>query len=325
MKKLIALSLCTCALYNCSSFKKPLNGDFDPLRSPLSGIKRGVAKTKDIFSNSASAQLFAPGSMVETSMPGAGFFNKYPRFRGKPSRILPVATTAKILDYKGQYAKVGLDSGDVGYIQKIMLIEKVSQQRYAPTPSRSSSSKPKKAYRTKKRAPKMSSSPPPPTEDEILAKIKARAAARRKQAPVIHVPTSPMNSNAAPAPQIKGLNSYSKPSRSRVTKPTIPGIPQIPPQQNSLPRRSSSSNFSAPSTTKESSRMSSIPSLPRSSSSSTRSNRTSQSGAYSAPSSKIKINRPVDSSPIVPISSSRARKINQDSALEFRLTTPVAK
>lgn len=277
MKSFCALTLLSFFCFSCSNINltQPLsNNGSDPLASPLSNLKN--SKKQNLTSDAPSVN-FTPGTWVETAMPDAGFFRKYPRFGGRPDRNLQVSSQAKIISYRGSYAKVELDTGDVGYVPSLMLIEKgdESDDYYSPESS------------PKKRIPIVSSSDPaPPSEDEILKKIRER----ENQEPTIEVPAS--NDFVAPEPEIMGVTKPTggDDSSTQISPPTptIPSnIPEITPiDDSSLPPKPVIAPAITPPT-----------------------------------SSKIQIDKPVDTTN-TSISAPFGDKINQDAALELRITEP---
>lgn len=301
MKKILLSSLLSFAAVSCSSINlsESLDDANDPLNSPLSNVK--TANTQNSGNGYSSSQSFSAGTWVETAMPDAGFYKKYPRFGGKPTKDLPVSTIGKVISTKKSYTKIELNSGEVGYVSSIMLIEKVEDSyTYAP---------PEESIK-KKRTPIVpkTSDPAPPTEDEILAKIKAREEAKKKETPQINVPTAPTTDEfVAPEPEIQGIKTptASDPDSSSVSPP--PPIPSLP---TSIPQVAppEESAVSSPSITP--------PSLP----------------PVEAPAIEpvptppadtgIKINKPVDTSGATPINAPAGGKINQDAALELRITEP---
>ena len=67
---------------------------------------------------------YKSGQWVETSMPNAFFFRSIPKGNARADKVLAVATPLKVVSSKGAYVKVELDSGDVGYVPEIMVIER---------------------------------------------------------------------------------------------------------------------------------------------------------------------------------------------------------
>lgn len=122
-QSLLTLGGLTLVLVSCGSFKNfnqflSGSGDFDPLSSPGSSSSGGSAV---VAPNSPS---YKSGQWVETSMPNAFFFRSIPKGNARADKVLAVATPLKVVSSKGTYVKVELDSGDVGYVPEIMVIER---------------------------------------------------------------------------------------------------------------------------------------------------------------------------------------------------------
>ena len=80
---------------------------------------------------------YKPGQWVDTSMPNATFFRTIPKGNARADKVLAVSTPLKVVSNKGTYVKVELDSGDVGYVPEIMVIERGSPNEVpvtAPVP-----------------------------------------------------------------------------------------------------------------------------------------------------------------------------------------------
>lgn len=100
------------AVVSCESMNGPLSGgDFDPLTPP--GSNRSVP----VSSNSG----FSPGQFVKAAMNDTAFFLKRPTGDADANKLLKLNTPVKIVSSDGTYAKVELDSGEVGYIPAVML------------------------------------------------------------------------------------------------------------------------------------------------------------------------------------------------------------
>lgn len=207
---LVGLLLISCASVNSvtQQLQSPLSVKDDPLGSPLKNVKKTAAD-----SNSNLGVVFPAGSLVETALPNAEFFNKYPLFGRKPSSTLGVSTSAKVLSQRGSYTKVELSSGDVGYIPSVSLIEKID---YEPSYVAPEDSAPIPITPP--------SDPPPPTEDEILRKINERQEANRAPEPA----SAPSKSNLAPVPEVLGINPPSGVTPSQPATPAPPAVPQVP-------------------------------------------------------------------------------------------------
>ena len=112
----LAVALVSCgALKN---FQQPMGGStgFDPLAAPgaLQNNSAVVVPTPS----------YTSGQWVETSMPNATFFRNVPSGNATADKMLAVATPMKVISTSGTYVKVELDSGDVGFVPEIMVVER---------------------------------------------------------------------------------------------------------------------------------------------------------------------------------------------------------
>ena len=135
---LLTLGGLTLALVSCGSLqdsiqnlKQPLTGEtgFDPLGSPTSNsASRSASGSSGTVSLAPNAPSYKSGQWVETSLPGASFFRKIPTGSGtaRADRVLDAGTPLKVIANKGAHVKVQLDSGDVGYVPHIMVIERAA-------------------------------------------------------------------------------------------------------------------------------------------------------------------------------------------------------
>jgi len=102
------------ALVSCESLNGPLSsGDFDPLTPP------GSNRTIEVTSNNG----FTPGQFVRAAMNDTAFFIKRPRGDADADKLLKLDTQVKVISSEGAYAKVELDSGEVGFIPAVMLTD----------------------------------------------------------------------------------------------------------------------------------------------------------------------------------------------------------
>ena len=129
--QILTLGSLAIALASCGSFKnlqQPLSGggDFDPLSSPGSARQNGSAVV------APSSPNYTRGQWVETSMSNATFFRIIPKGNASADRVLDVATPMKVVSSKGTYVKVELDSGEVGYVPEIMVIERTTLSTPVP-------------------------------------------------------------------------------------------------------------------------------------------------------------------------------------------------
>ena len=92
----------------------PINSSssFDPL-DPAGGFGRSGAPVVNAG--------FAAGSFVKTAMDNAAFFSSRPKGDAKADKLLPANTPMKVISDDGNYLKVELDSGEVGFIPPIMV------------------------------------------------------------------------------------------------------------------------------------------------------------------------------------------------------------
>lgn len=102
------------ALVSCESMTGPLSGgDFDPLAPP------GSNRTVEVSMNSG----FTPGQFVRAAMNDTAFFLKRPSGDADADKLLKLDTQVKVVSVDGAYAKVELDSGEVGFIPAVMLTD----------------------------------------------------------------------------------------------------------------------------------------------------------------------------------------------------------
>lgn len=195
--QILTLGSLAFALASCGSLKnlnQPISdGGFDPLLPP--GSTTPQTRSAMVAPSSPS---YTRGQWVETSMPNATFFRAIPKGNASADKVLGVATPMKVVSSKGTYVKVELDSGEVGYVPEIMVIER--KTRETPVPG----------------APDYGPVPPPlepgiPTPGGI--------------APPPEVPGSP-----PPVPEVPPLPSApSVPVVPSVPVPAIPGsVPTVP-------------------------------------------------------------------------------------------------
>lgn len=206
MKAPSLLSLGTLLLVatSCSSLQqleKPLSGDsgFDPLLSP------GASSSGSSAIVASSSPSYKSGQWVETSMPNATFFKAIPRGNARADKVLSSGTPMKVISSKGTYVKVELDSGAVGYVPEIMVIERASggassfSNPIAPVPDLGSVPPP---------ITPLESAPPPPSIPDFTPSAPS-------------VPTVPTVPSVPTIPDIVPVLPESV--------PTIPGsVPSIP-------------------------------------------------------------------------------------------------
>lgn len=107
-------------LAGCDAINRPLGsgGDFDPLNAPGGGTHVNVV---DANSNS-----FRPGQFVKTAMDNAAFFKQRPKGDADADRLLKANTPMKVVSTDGSYLKVELDSGEVGYVPSVMVVDQAA-------------------------------------------------------------------------------------------------------------------------------------------------------------------------------------------------------
>lgn len=96
----------------CGSMDAPIsnNGDFDPLRAP--GRKLKSASTESPFT---------AGKFVNASIDNTAFFKARPKGDSDADTLLKRGTSMKVISVSGNYVKVELDSGEVGFVPSVML------------------------------------------------------------------------------------------------------------------------------------------------------------------------------------------------------------
>ncbi len=113
MKCILALSPVVAAgLVACDTMNSPISsGSFDPLSAPGSQLET-VAVT---------SLAFTAGQFVRAAMNNTAFFNSKPSGNADADKVLTKGTSMKVISTSGSYAKVELDSGDIGFVPTVML------------------------------------------------------------------------------------------------------------------------------------------------------------------------------------------------------------
>lgn len=120
MKRTLCLLAPLALLFpSCETGELTTGGSFDPLTTPGSGR-----------TTIATARGLKPGSYVRASMETA-FFGSLPKGDAVADKTLPSNTEMKVISDDGSYAKVELNSGEVGYVPSVL----VSDQNAAPAVS----------------------------------------------------------------------------------------------------------------------------------------------------------------------------------------------
>lgn len=203
--QLLTLGALAAVAVSCGSLnnlKRPISGGgFDPLDSPGStagSASAVVAPTKPNYKR---------GQWVETSMPNATFFRVIPKGSARADKVLAAATPMKVVDSKGTYVKVELDSGDVGYVPEIMVIERSATPgtqpgvvpNYGPVPS---PVEPGITTPGVAPVPEIPGTPPPLPTVPPVPPVPAPPVPEG-------VPTVPSGSDVAPPPEVPGITDPS--------------------------------------------------------------------------------------------------------------------
>jgi len=96
----------------CDTMNRPITGgNFDPLGPPggTSDLSRSVVPA------------FVAGQFVQSTMDNTAFFKKRPDGDAVADKLLGRGTSMKVISVTDSYAKVELDSGEVGFVPSVML------------------------------------------------------------------------------------------------------------------------------------------------------------------------------------------------------------
>lgn len=101
------------ALIACESMNAPIisSGSFDPLAPPGGGIRQ-------VDTGDSGLSL---GQFVTASIPNTAFYKNKPRGTEDADKLIDMGTNMKIVSNDGTYAKVELDSGEVGWVPTVMI------------------------------------------------------------------------------------------------------------------------------------------------------------------------------------------------------------
>lgn len=105
---------------SCETGTVVSGGDFDPLTPP------GSTRTPTVASRNLK-----PGSYVRASMETA-FFKSRPKGDATAEKTLPANTEMKVISDDGSYAKVELDSGEVGFVPSVLVGDQSAQPAISP-------------------------------------------------------------------------------------------------------------------------------------------------------------------------------------------------
>ena len=87
-------------------------GGFDPLGTPGGGIREA---------DTSFGPSIRPGQFVTASIPNTAFYRNKPRGSEDADKLIDLGTNMKIVSNDGNYVKVELDSGEVGWVPSVMV------------------------------------------------------------------------------------------------------------------------------------------------------------------------------------------------------------
>jgi hypothetical protein len=100
------------SLAACDTMNQPMtSGSFDPLRPPGSGDSQLAV----------AGPGFTAGQFVSTVMNNTAFFNKRPKGDADADKLLARGTSMKVISSDDSYARVELDSGEIGWVPVVMI------------------------------------------------------------------------------------------------------------------------------------------------------------------------------------------------------------
>lgn len=102
-------------LTQCGSFTGPIDGDFDPLSAPGSGIKKETTMVNNYN--------FQPMQYVTAASNSTAFFSQRPTGNAEAEELLAAGTSMRVVKTEGSFVKVELDNGKVGYVAAAMLTD----------------------------------------------------------------------------------------------------------------------------------------------------------------------------------------------------------
>ena len=214
----------TLLLSSCGALKnvqKPLSSDgsFDPLTSPGSQKKKSSSSSSSSSFSAPTSVSYTPGQWVETSMPNSTFFSAIPKGNATADKVLQAGVPLKFISSKGSYVKVELDSGQVGYIPEIMVIERSPSGAVTP-----------------------SAPPLPPVDNTVPTSTPFVPPSVLPEAPV-----NPADNVLPEIPTIPNESPVIPSAPATPTVPTVPAVPDVPgPSSSTLPEVSGSSSVDLP-------------------------------------------------------------------------------
>lgn len=216
------------ALVSCGAverFSQPLgDASFDPLGTPGQTVKRSAARN--------IVPQYQPGTWVETAMANSSFYRRLPSGNADADRVLRSGVPLKVIRTSGDYLKVELDSGEVGFVPSLMVTDRSSGGRASQATSRRSSSP---SPRTKRGVPIVPVMPtlPPDTSNELPPLPDPPAL------PSLPPPTTVPSTSGSSTPEIEppvdfGVPGLPDPGSEIPSTPT-PDLPPLPPASGDLP------------------------------------------------------------------------------------------
>jgi hypothetical protein len=111
-KMALAWGVAAIGLAACSTSNGPIGfGSADPLRAP--GGEMGPS--------SIEAEGFSAGQFVRAAVDNTAFYLKRPKGDADADKLLQRGTSMKVISASGNYLKVELDSGEVGFVPPVMV------------------------------------------------------------------------------------------------------------------------------------------------------------------------------------------------------------
>jgi hypothetical protein len=196
----VVLASLALVLASCETGQLTTSGDFDPLTAPGSGRSTRLAQSG-----------LRPGSFARTSMDNVAFFLKRPKGDAEADRQLPANTEMKVISDDGSFAKVELNSGEVGYVPSVL----VSDQNAAAVPTVSPD-----AIQVYPPAP---GTLPPGLPDSGIPTI-----------PPVIDPDAPVNPDLPPVPDVPPVPVEDAPPIPTTPTPLPPGVgeEELPPVES---------------------------------------------------------------------------------------------
>lgn len=119
-RTLLTLAPLALVMASCETGSVVSSGDFDPLTPP------GSTQTP-----TAASRGLKPGAYVRASMETA-FFKNRPKGDATAEKTLPANTEMKVISDDGSFAKVELNSGEVGYVPSVLVSDPGAQPTISP-------------------------------------------------------------------------------------------------------------------------------------------------------------------------------------------------